>query len=845
MKNKELEYFKGDELAASTWRNKYAFNNESSPDDTHKRMAVEFSRIEDNYRWDSLDKNNLKLSNYGYQREHLTTEKIYELFKNFKYVIPGGSVMSSLGTNNLVSLSNCFIIGSPKDSYAEIMKTRNFQIQLSKRRGGVGYDLSKLRPRSAKVNNAAKSSTGAASFLHVNSELNNEVSMEGRRGALMQTISINHPDVEEFINKKQDLTKITGANLSVKVTNEFMKAVENNLDYFLRFPIDTQLNMSNSYELYQYNLLYNISNSNNSPIYIKKVKAKELWDNLIKCSHNTAEPGIIFEDRMINYSPDGVYNEFKVVSTNPCGEIGAGEFDSCRLIHSNLTSYVIDPFTDKARIDEELLYKNSYETMRLADDLVTLEIETIDRIIESIKSDEDYTEFNLWNRIKNNAIQGRRCGVGFTGLADLIAMLGIKYGSEDSIKIVDHIMKIKFLGELDSTIDMAIERSPFPAWKAELENKDSNEWYKWVWENYPDRARKMAIYGRRNISFSTVAPTGTVSILAQGTSGVEPLFLPFYERKRKCNNSSDRIDYTDNVGENYTIFTVVHPNLKKWVIQLGFNIPPNVGDITSYIENEYTLDNWEEAFKASPYYGATAPDIDWKQRIKLQSVIQKYITHSISSTINLPNETTPDTISDIYLSAWREGNKGQTVYRDGCRDGILNSLNNISSKGIIKRPKNLPADYYQIKVKGEQFIVLVGLLNNRPYEVFTFRPLRPVNIETHQGTITKVRKMKYTFDSKHIQLSDLQLSTDNKEEIASTLYTSALLRSGMPIEFIIKTAKKVNDNITSFSSAMCRVLSKYVEIKEIKGEVCPNCKGKLIRESGCIKCLDCNYSKCE
>lgn len=835
----ELEYFKGDELAASTWRNKYAAEGEQTPDDTHKRLAKEFARVESNYNWKSnIDRAFSNLSNYGYVRPQLDEEAIYQLFKDFKYIIPGGSVMSGCGTGALVSLSNCFVIGSPKDSYAEIMKTRSQQAQLMKRRGGVGYDLSQLRPRGAKVNNAAKSSTGAASFMDVCSDITNEVAQNGRRGALMLSMSINHPDIEEFITKKQDLTKVTGANISVKVTDEFMQAVENDKDYILRFPVDESVPQGLMIEEMPYNELWFFSDDDHPNSFFKKVRARELWDTLMHCAWNTAEPGIMFEGAMHNYSPDGVYEDFRMVGTNPCGEIPMGPFDSCRLIHINLSSYIVDPFTDKAHIDEELLYMHSYEAMRLADDLVDLEIEAVDKIIDTVKNDTDDTEFKLWSKIKETAIQGRRAGLGFTGLADAIAMLGLKYDSDEGINQVEQLMKVMFKGQLDSNIDMAIERGAFPAWDKNKEN-EGNDWYHWLSANFPEEATKMNLFGRRNISNSTVAPTGTVSILAGTSSGIEPVFMPFYQRKRKCMSESDRVDYVDKVGEKYTLFTVVHPNLKKWAIET-----------LNYSEsevNEWSLGVWKEIWKESPYYGSTAPEIDWRQRVKLQGVVQKYITHSISSTVNLAKETTEEEIADIYIEAWKQGLKGITIYRDGCREGVLTQVEKpktIEGRQAPKRPKVLEADYYQVKVKKEQFIVLVGLLEGKPYEVFAFRPLNPVNIPAHKGTITKVSKMHYSFDSEHINISNLELANTNIEENAATLYSSMLLRHGVDINYIIKTARKVNDNISSFSSAMCRILAKYIPNGEVKGEVCPDCGGTLVREGGCIHCKDCGYSKC-
>lgn len=832
----ELEYFKGDELAASTWRNKYAAEGEQTPDDTHRRLAKEFARVESNYHWKGS--NRMKLSNYGYQRPNLDEEAIYQLFKDFKYIIPGGSVMSGCGTGALVSLSNCFVIGSPKDSYAEIMKTRSQQAQLMKRRGGVGYDLSQLRPRGAKVNNAARSSTGAASFMDVCSDITNEVAQNGRRGALMLSMSINHPDIEEFITKKQDLTKVTGANISVKVTDEFMQAVVNDEEYYLRFPVDVELPKVR--EEIPYGELVPFGNLIDKNVsFIKKVRARELWDTLMHCAWNTAEPGIMFEGAMHNYSPDGVYPDFKMVGTNPCGEIPMGPFDSCRLIHINLSSYIVDPFTDKAHIDEELLYMHSYEAMRLADDLVDLEIEAVDRIINIVKNDTDDTEFKLWSKIKETAIQGRRAGLGFTGLADAIAMLGLKYDSDEGISQVGQLMKVMFKGQLDSNIDMAIERGAFPAWDKNKEN-EGNDWYHWLSANFPEEATKMNLFGRRNISNSTVAPTGTVSILAGTSSGIEPIFLPFYQRKRKCMSESDRVDYVDKVGEKYTLFTVVHPNLKRWAVETMNYSESEV--------NEWSLGVWKEVWKESPYYGSTAPEIDWRQRVKLQGVVQKYITHSISSTVNLDRETTEEEIADIYIEAWKQGLKGITIYRDGCREGVLTQVEKpktIEGRQAPKRPKELEADAYLIKAKGEQFIILVGMLEGKPYEVFAFRPRNPISFKPHKGVITKVSKMHYSFTSDVFHIDNLELANENVEENAATLYSSMLLRHGVDIKYIVKTAKKVNDNITSFSSAMCRVLSKYIPNEEVAGEKCPQCGGKIIREAGCKHCESCDYSACQ
>ena len=538
-----------------------------------------------------------------------------------------------------------------------------------------------------------------------------------------------------------------------------------------------------------------------------------------------------------------------------------GPYDSCRLIHQNLASYVEYPFTQKAYLNIPLLIKHTRYAMRLADDLIDLEIEHMDKIIckiESVSSISEILDQNnhlikrispeaeLWLKIRINTLMGRRAGLGHTGLADCAAMLGIKYGSDQFLTFTEKITSILFITQLTTQIELAKERGAFPAFNSSLESLycedanmfiGNNSWYSWLIKKYPNHAKEMSLYGRRNISWSTIAPTGTVSIMTGTSSGIEPVFMPFYQRKRKCNSSSDKIDFIDKVGEKYTIFTVVHPYLKEWA-KVYYNNDPNI--------DNWTLTDWEKAFIESPYYGATASEIDYDKRVLIQSIIQRYITHSISSTINLPKDTPKEVVEEIYIKAWKTGNKGQTIYRDGCRDGILNKIEKpkeIQDRLAPKRPKELEADYYQIKVKGEQFIVLVGLLNNKPYEIFTFRPLKPVNIQDHKGKLIKVKKMHYTFNSEYINISDLQLANVNIEEIAATIYTSTLLRHGVPLEFIIKTAKKVNDNITSFSSAMCRILSKYMDSKESK-DMCPQCGGKLIFENGCSHCNDCGWSRC-
>lgn len=842
--NKELlKYFKNDTLAAQVWLNKYAQEGDITPDDMHKRMAKEFARVEQNYP------------------NPLSENEIYNLFKDFKYVIPGGSIMSGLGSKEYSSLSNCTVISPPEDNYESIMDSRKFMVQLSKRRCGVGMDLSKLRPKNTPVTNSAKTSTGAVSFMQGYSDIASEVAQGGRRAALMLSMDINHPDIEDFIESKQDLTKITGANISVMVSDEFMEAVEKDEDYILRFPIDQDLSyFSYDYLDVEYNQLVCLEDhkKDNEIFYIKKVKAKKLWDKLMYCAWNTAEPGIIFKDRINNYSPDGVYPEFKMVGLNPCAEQSLGAEDSCRLLHINLTSFVDNPFTEKATFDFKLYADIVQKAVRLGDDIVDLEIEHIDRILDKIKSqDGENSEYKLWEKFKQSGLNGRRIGLGFTGLADTIAMLNLSYNNFSSSLttnslILYNIMIIKFRSELNASIHLAKERGPFEHWDREKEFSDkyynnniykipNNDWYEFVYSYYPELYNEMVEHGRRNLSISTVAPVGTVSLMTQTSSGIEPVFMPFYERRVKCNNEEEG-DFIDNLGVKYKTFIVVHPKLKEWA---RANWKQDWGDEPM---EEWSMGFWQDIFKESPYYGSTAQEIDWRNRIKLQSVIQRYTSNAISSTINLHKDTTQAEIQDLYIEAWKDKLKGITIYRDGCRNGILTSIQKespviIEGKNAPKRPKELEADFYQIKVKGEQFIVLVGLLKGIPYEIFTFRPNEDININNHKGIITKIKKGKYSFDSSYINITDLQLANEKIEENAATLYTSMLLRHGIPLEHIIKTAKKVNENITSFSSAMCRILSKYIKDGET-GEVCPECNSSLVRESGCIHCPSCGWSKC-
>ena len=841
-----LNYFNGDELAASTWLNKYAKRDEhgniveQTPADMHRRMAKEFARIEKQYDDNALPFDQEKFSKHYHKRKPLTEKRIFELFNKFKYVIPAGSVMAGLGADKPVSLSNCFVLPSPEDSYSSIMMTRLNQAELMKRRGGVGYDLSNLRPRGAAVNNAAVTSTGAASFMDVCSDVTNEVAQQGRRGALMISMNANHPDVEEFIEKKQDLTKVTGANVSVQVTDEFMKAVEEDKDYLLRWPVDAFNDpynvMPQDYE--EYNKLYSIK-TNNHKGYVKKVKAKEIWDKIIHCTWNTAEPGVIFRDRMVNFSPDGCYTKYRGVSTNPCGEIFMSGNESCRLIAINMLSFIDKPFTKDAKLNVSRVYDVTYDAMRLGDDLVDLENEAVRRILDVVKDDKYAVD--VWTGILEKGENGRRCGLEFTALSDMCAAMGYKFCTKESNEFVEKVCRLMMSAVLDCQTDMALERGTFPDYDNNVEN--SNEWYKFISEEYPERYRMLNEIGRRNISFTTAGPTGTISMLTQTSSGIEPVFMPYYVRRRKCVTADDRVDYTDKLGINFTEFVVVHPQLKKWA-------EANMSELLSKFD-ELTEKEWEEIYKQSPWYESCAQNIDWGRRVEVQGIVQKYlITHSISSTVNLPNNVSKEEVSNIYMEAWRNGLKGITVYRDGSREGIMIKKEQKkeddkfeSYVSAPKRPKTLHADFYSTKVKGEVFYVMVGLYKNKPYEIFVYKSDDNKQISNHTGTITKVKKSVYKYESDQIVIGNIsqKLST---EELATALYSSMLMRTGANLKYIIKTAQKVDDNIASFTSAMVRILRKYLKEETLEGEKCPECGGKLIRENGCIHCIDCGWSRC-
>ena len=831
--DKCLTYFNGDELAATTWMNKYAIKNkkgeflETNPNEMHKRMAKEFARIEKKYQANTKAKTNL--SEYGKERENLDEEAIYNLFKDFKYVIPQGSVMSSLGNDQVIaSLSNCVVVPPVFDSYGGIFYTDQQLAQLFKRRCGVGVDLSELRPNGAKVSNSAGSTTGAVSFMNRFSNTTREVAQNGRRGALMLTLDIAHPDIEDFITVKQDLTKITGANISIRLSDEFMMAVVNDDDFTLRWPINSK-----------------------TPKYTKTVRATELWNSIIKCAHNTAEPGLIFWDRQHYYSTSSVYPGFENSSTNPCSEIAMQGGDSCRLIAVNLYSFVENPFTENATFNYKKFYKVVYETQRLMDDLADLKLEAVDRIFNKIMHDKEpqeikQVEIDTWKLLYKTGKKGRRTGLGFTALADAVAALGLKIDTDNALEVVDEIMKTKFRGEFDSSIDMAITRGKFEVFNPEIEKQ--SEFVQMMEKDFPAIYDRMMTHGRRNISISTVAPTGSLSMLAQTSSGIEPVFLLSYKRRRKVNQDDfdAKVAYVDELGDSFEEFDVYHPKLKKWMEVTG-----------------------KTDINESPYSGATAPEIDWIKRVEMQALVQKYTTHSISSTINLPSDVEVNKVGEIYIESWKKGLKGITVYRDGSRSGILVSNDDKKDKKndecyaetiFPKRPKCIEAKVVRFQNDYEKWVAVVGLINNKPYEIFTGKIedafILPAWLE--KGFVIKNKDenglSRYDFQFKDKQGYNVTFEglsrTFDEEYWNYAKLISGVLRHGMPIPYVVDLVNNLNmydENINTWKNGIARTLKQFVEDgTQAVDKKCPECNDPegLIYEEGCLKCKNCGHTKC-
>ena len=827
-----LEYFNNDELAATTWINKYCLKDkhgnylEKSPDEMHLRMAKEFGRVENKYA--STETVSEHLSDYGKNRKPLDETKIYQLFKDFKYVIPQGSVMFGLGNDQVIaSLSNCIVVPSVLDSYGGVCHTDEQLAQLFKRRCGVGVDLSELRPKDALVSNAAGSTTGAVSFMNRFSNTTREVAQNGRRGALMLTMDVKHPDIEDFITIKQDLTKITRANISIRLSDEFMQAVFNDTKFTLQWPIESK-----------------------DPEYTKEIDAKDLWDKIITCAHNTAEPGLIFWDRQHHYSTSSVYPEFKNSSTNPCSEIAMQGGDSCRLIAVNLFGFVEAPFTKNAKFNFKKFYEVVYETQRLMDDLVDLELEAVERILAKINADPEpeaikRTEKDLWNLLAETGKKGRRTGLGFTALADAIAALGIKFDTDDALVVVNDIMKTKMTAEFDSSIDMAITRGQFEVFNRNIE--DTSEFVQMMAKEFPEMYERMMEHGRRNISISTVAPTGSLSMLAQVSSGIEPVFLLSYVRRRKVNTNDEnsKVDFVDELGDGFEEFTVYHKKYETWMNTTGKS------DVAE-----------------SPYAGATAPEIDWKKRVEMQALVQKYTTHSISSTINLASDVTVDSVGDIYVDSWQKGLKGITVYRDGSRSGILVSTDQKTKEQTItstetltaKRPDRIEAEIVRFHNDSEKWLAVIGLVDGRPYEIFTGQMKDAFNLPqwVEKGWVTKNRNddgsSRYDFqyiDSEGYKITIEGLSRSfDKEFWNYAKLISGVLRHGMPIPYVVDLVQNLNlydDHINTWKNGVARALKRFVpEGTEALDKKCPNCNDPdgLIFEEGCLKCKSCGDSKC-
>lgn len=900
--NKEtLDYFEGDELAASVWQGKYSQEGDVTPDDMHKRMAKEFARIEKKYPESPIgNSTNLNLSKYGSNRIQLTEQSIYELFKDFKYIVPQGSVMSQLGAKSIGSLSNCFVIGQPHDSYSGIFQKDEEMAQLMKRRGGVGLDISTLRPNTAVTSNAAKTSTGAVSFMERFSSTTREVAQNGRRGALMLSIDVRHPDSPDFAVIKNDETKVTGANISIFLQDEFMEAVNADEDYYLRFPVDFDIPRNIEIEVeegvpLEYNVLTELPNTHTiiqgmdnetvwkgSNVLIKKVRAKELYDTIVHSAWFRAEPGQLFINRFHNYSPDGVYEQYRGVTTNPCGEIFMQMYDACRLIAMNLYSFVSNPFQKNAYFNFEKFYEYSYEMQRLMDNLVDLELEYISAILSKIQEDIQAeiiisenteqeirnryaTEINLWESVKRVAANGRRTGSGFTALGDCLAALGLGYDSDEGIKMINSIMETKMGAELDCTIDLAVIRGSFNGWDSNLEFtidetgvvEGKNEFYEFLSEKFSVQAERMYKFGRRNVSWSTVAPTGTVSLMTQTTSGLEPLFMPFYTRRVKVNPGEEgkRVDFTDTNGDTWMEQPVLHPKFKDWIYFMSNQDNKVFDDIDlkrfhNPFEFDYSKEELQSLFEVSPWFGSTANDIDWVKRVEIQGVIQKYISHSISSTINLPNDVTEAEVAEIYMTAWTNKLKGVTVYRDGCRSGVLISNDSITNESFIqhdapKRPKVLPCVVHKSTSQGQDWLVIVGLLDEKPYEVFCIKNEYNLSNSSYAGDLIKVKRGEYKLDIKDTFVIEEFNSEMTDEQEAVTRLVSTSLRHGADIKYIVEQLGKTDGEMFSFTKSVARVLKKYIP-DGTKGTVrCNECKSdNVVFEEGCNKCKDCGNSAC-
>ncbi|MDM8257129.1 adenosylcobalamin-dependent ribonucleoside-diphosphate reductase [Phocaeicola barnesiae] len=838
--NASLQYFNGDELAARVWVNKYAvkdsFGNiyEKSPEDMHWRIANEVARIEAKYP------NGLK------------AEELFNLFDHFKYIIPQGSPMTGIGNDfQVASLSNCFVIGldGSADSYGAIIRIDEEQVQLMKRRGGVGHDLSHIRPKGSPVKNSALTSTGLVPFMERYSNSTREVAQDGRRGALMLTVSIKHPDSESFIDAKMTEGKVTGANVSVKLDDAFMQAAVDNQTYTQQFPIDSD-----------------------HPAVTKEINAAALWKKIVHNAWKSAEPGVLFWDTILRESVPDCYADlgFRTVSTNPCGEIPLCPYDSCRLLAINLYSYVVNPFTPEAYFDFDLFKKHVALAQRIMDDIIDLELEKIEKIMEKIDSDPESIEVkgaerHLWEKIYRKSGMGRRTGVGITGEGDMLAAMGLCYGTEEASDFSEKVHKTIALAAYRSSINMAKERGAFEIYDTEREK--NNPFINRLKEADPELYEEMVKYGRRNIACLTIAPTGTTSLMTQTTSGIEPVFMPVYKRRRKVNpnDANVHIDFIDETGDAFEEYIVFHHKFLTWMKINGYDP-----------DKRYTQEEIDELVAKSPYYKATSNDVDWLMKVKMQGRIQKWVDHSISVTINLPNNVDEELVNRLYVEAWRSGCKGCTVYRDGSRAGVLLSTKKKEEKKadtaavdkLLKRPqvvevrpKVLEADVVRFQNNKEKWVAFVGLLDGRPYEIFTGLQddeegiLLPRSV-TH-GRIIKnydedgVKHYDFQFENKRGYKMTIEGLSEkfNKEYWNYAKLISGVLRWQMPIDQVIKLVGSLqldSENINTWKNGVERALKKYVQDgTEAKGVKCPNCGNEtLVYQEGCLICKTCGSSRC-
>lgn len=835
--NASLEYFKGDELAARVWVNKYAvkdsFGNiyEKSPEDMHWRIANEVARVEAKYP------------------NALSSQELFDLLDHFKYIVPQGSPMTGIGNDyQIASLSNCFVIGldGSADSYGAIIRIDEEQVQLMKRRGGVGHDLSHIRPKGSPVKNSALTSTGLVPFMERYSNSTREVAQDGRRGALMLSVSIKHPDSESFIDAKMTEGKVTGANVSVKLDDEFMQAAVEGKPYTQQYPIDSP-----------------------NPMVSKEIDASALWKKIVHNAWKSAEPGVLFWDTIIRESVPDCYADlgFRTVSTNPCGEIPLCPYDSCRLLAINLYSYVVNPFTPEAYFDFDLFKKHVALAQRIMDDIIDLELEKIERILEKIDSDPESMEVkgserHLWEKIYHKSGLGRRTGVGITAEGDMLAAMGLRYGTEEATEFSEKVHKTIALEAYRSSVNMAKERGAFEIYDAEREK--NNPFINRLKEADPELYEEMKKYGRRNIACLTIAPTGTTSLMTQTTSGIEPVFMPVYKRRRKVNpnDANVHVDFVDETGDAFEEYVVFHHKFLTWMKINGYDP-----------DKRYTQEEIDELVAKSPYYRATSNDVDWLMKVKMQGRIQKWVDHSISVTINLPNNVSEDLVNQLYVEAWRSGCKGCTVYRDGSRAGVLISTKKKDKKEeeeecrckppqvVEVRPKVLEADVVRFQNNKEKWVAFVGLLDGRPYEIFTGLQddeegiVLPKSVTS--GCIIKsydedgTKHYDFQFENKRGYKMTIEGLSEkfNKEYWNYAKLISGVLRWRMPIEQVIKLVGSLqldSENINTWKNGVERALKKYVQDgTEAKGVKCPNCGHEtLVYQEGCLICKTCGSSRC-